>query len=120
VNTKDWLQAAIDEELSNNNPLLPPWIRHPELERGSLGWRMGYGESYMMVWWKWIEQFNQDELLEYFKQQIPIPLPWQDWVACYFEQDEDEVFIEEKWLAKQGLIDFEAYIKWYEEYWGTE
>jgi len=29
------------------NPLRPPWLKHRELERYSLGWRMGYGESYL-------------------------------------------------------------------------
>ena len=26
----------------------PPWLAHREIERYSIGWRMGYGEDYIM------------------------------------------------------------------------
>ncbi len=31
----------------------PPWLEHPEIPIGSIGWRMGYGESYWMAFDKW-------------------------------------------------------------------
>ncbi len=31
----------------NTKILLPPWLAYPEIDRHSIGWRMGYGEDYI-------------------------------------------------------------------------
>ena len=30
----------------------PPWLAHREIERYSIGWRMGYGEDYIYRIWR--------------------------------------------------------------------
>ena len=30
----------------------PPWLAHREIERYSIGWRMGYGEDYIVPIWR--------------------------------------------------------------------
>jgi len=42
-----------DHALSHSRLLLPPWEKHPELDRYSMGWRMGYGEDYIHTWGDW-------------------------------------------------------------------
>jgi predicted NAD-dependent protein-ADP-ribosyltransferase YbiA (DUF1768 family) len=46
---------------------LPVWMQYPEIARGSIGWRMGYGEDY---WWEFTEWFNKlsQEEIQLFQQ----------------------------------------------------
>ena len=41
--------------------LPPPWIAYPEIERYSIGWRMGYGEEYICRWGDWWETLTEKE-----------------------------------------------------------
>ena len=47
----------------------PRWLMYPELARGTMGWRMGYGQSYWM---------NLPYETEEFKELFPQP---QNWLA---------------------------------------
>jgi len=33
--------------LQDKKIMPPPWLAHREIERYSIGWRMGYGDDYM-------------------------------------------------------------------------
>ena len=33
----------------------PPWLAHREIERYSIGWRMGYGEDYIYRFGDWLD-----------------------------------------------------------------
>lgn len=33
--------------LQDKKTMPPPWLAHREIERYSIGWRMGYGEDYI-------------------------------------------------------------------------
>ncbi len=41
-------------------PLLPPWLKYPELDSYSIGWRMGYGESYVREFHAWYKGLSED------------------------------------------------------------
>jgi predicted NAD-dependent protein-ADP-ribosyltransferase YbiA (DUF1768 family) len=42
--------------------MLPPWMRHPEIPQGSIGWRMGYGEAYWCdEWYPWLNALDAAE-----------------------------------------------------------
>ena len=119
-----WLEEAVAKELSTRDDLLPPWQKHPEIPRYSIGWRMGYGESYMMTWNEWARQFGQDQLVEYFRKYAPIPVEWLDWASdCLGHSVLDDIlagggeFEGIYWLEQQGLASFSEFKAWYEEYW---
>jgi len=80
----DWVNETIAKELTPQGDLLPPWRKYPEIQAGSIGWRMGYGEAYMTAWDKWSSLRNQEQLLEYFKNYLPIPMDWLSWVSNRF------------------------------------
>lgn len=40
---------------------LPAWFQFPEIARGSIGWRMGYGEAYLDELHTWISGLAPDE-----------------------------------------------------------
>lgn len=44
---------------------LPAWMEHPEIPRGSIGWRMGYGESYLYEFREWHDALGAEEKRRY-------------------------------------------------------
>ena len=50
--------------------IMPPlWLAHREIERYSIGWRMGYGEDYIYRFGDWLDTLSPDE-----RDRIPHPL----------------------------------------------
>ncbi len=45
--------------------LEPPWLVFPDIPWGSIGWRMGNGESYIMTWDRWYKKLSQDDRAKY-------------------------------------------------------
>ena len=37
----------------------PPWLAHREIERYSIGWRMGYGEDYIYRFGDWLDTLSR-------------------------------------------------------------
>ncbi len=56
----------------------PPWLAYPHIERGSIGWRMGYGEDYMFRFHDWLNKLSQEEREEY-RKLFPEPVTWNGW-----------------------------------------
>lgn len=118
------VNKALAEELTPQGDLLPPWRKFPEIQAGSMGWRMGYGEVYMRAWDKWASQWNKEQLLEYFKSYLPIPLDWLPWVSIcfgdttiaheFFSGGSDFAGIH--WLEQQGLANFGEFKSWYDNW----
>ena len=120
----EWTRKTIAEELTPQGDLLPPWLRHPEIPSMSIGWRMGYGESYMMAWDEWVSQMEQESLVQYFKKYLPIPHNWLHWVAnrCGHSVTTDMFsgkgeFKGIRWLEGQGLANFSEFKNWYDNNW---
>lgn len=68
----------------NQNILLPPWLAYPEIERYSIGWRMGGGEDYMGKWDRWYQKLP-DKKSEEYRRLFPEPPTWKG-----FWNDTDE------------------------------
>ena len=41
--------------LQDKSIMPPPWLAHREIERYSIGWRMGYGEDYIYRFGDWLD-----------------------------------------------------------------
>lgn len=61
-----------------NNPMAPPWLMYPNISRYSIGWRMGYGESYVMDFVDWYSDLCKEEQKQ-FQQVFPEPKGWLGW-----------------------------------------
>lgn len=88
--------------MSDDEELPPPWAKHPEIPWGSIGWRMGYGESWLMRWGEWLEQQPRDRewRAAYLRRHPAAPRSWARSVARVLEpgrqgEDEDEADEEE-------------------------
>ena len=70
----------------------PPWLAHQEIERYSIGWRMGYGEDYIYRFGDWLDTLSPDERTEY-RTLFPEPVTWKGWW-----DDEDSSEVLELWF----------------------
>lgn len=64
--------------LQDKKIMPPPWLAFPEIERYSIGWRMGYGEDYIVRFSKWLDELSQEEQEEY-RMLFPEPVTWKGW-----------------------------------------
>ncbi len=58
---------------------LPFWKSHPQIGRGSIGWRMGDGEDYAIAWHRWYAELGRDVRRQYQKQYPEVG----DWAGFY-------------------------------------
>jgi len=58
--------------------MLPPWLAHPKLDRYDTGWRMGYGEDYLMKLSKYLDGLSETEMTIY-KMNYPTYGDWNGW-----------------------------------------
>lgn len=64
--------------LQDKKIMPPPWLAHREIERYSIGWRMGYGEDYIYRFGDWLDTLSPEERTEY-RALFPEPMTWKGW-----------------------------------------
>lgn len=64
----------------------PPWLAYREIERYSIGWRMGYGEDYISRFGTWLDTLSREELEEY-RTLFPEPITWKGWWDDKIEEE---------------------------------
>ena len=89
--------------LQDKKIMPPPWLAHREIERYSIGWRMGYGEDYIYRFGDWLDTLSPEERTEY-RALFPEPVTWKGW---WEDEDSGEVlvhgdFLVEAWQPKAG------------------
>lgn len=62
---------------NRNDDLLmaPEWLMYPNIPNGSIGWRMGSGEVYIMDFYRWFNKLDEEEKKKY-KEMFPEPKIW--------------------------------------------
>lgn len=80
--------------LKDKQIMPPPWLAYPEIERFSIGWRMGYGEYYIMKWGDWMETLDESEEKEY-QELFPEPITWKGY---WNNTDEGNFYQREEFL----------------------
>lgn len=76
METRDLLQELETTEI--NDPVLPPWIKHPEMDRYSIGWRMGYGEEHFDNVIQYFKTLN-DKQMRLYELTFPAIGDWFNW-----------------------------------------
>lgn len=98
----------------------PPWVYAPNFHPYSIGWRMGSGESHLMILFEWLDQqnLNFDERLNYLKK-YPAPARWYQWIISFLWDDVDPYDFEDdkeylphlKKLKQLGFVNTENFFK---------
>ncbi len=56
--------------------MIPPWDKYPNLEKGSMGWRMGMGEAYIEEFQVWyLMQLRPTQI--HMMKNYPEPEEWK-------------------------------------------
>ena len=89
--------------LQDKKIMPPPWLAHREIERYSIGWRMGYGEDYIYRFGDWLDTLSPEEQTEY-RTLFPEPVTWKGW---WDNEDSSEVlehgdFLVDAWQPEGG------------------
>ncbi len=61
-----------------HKPVLPPWLAYPEIQRYSIGWRMGYGEDHIFKLVDYLDGLTASERITY-EMTYPEPPDWNGW-----------------------------------------
>jgi hypothetical protein len=73
-------------DLDEKNLMRPPWEKYPNLQIGSLGWRMGAGETYLEKFEAWFSRQARPIRLE-TRTKYPAPIGWEFFWPRHFGQD---------------------------------
>lgn len=98
------LDAAVREQFDAHGRVLPAWRAYPQIERYSIGWRIGNGEWHLMVWWHWWASADMPgaERIAYFRADEP-PHDWLDWAANQIWPDVEVGEVGVRRLAEHGI-----------------
>jgi len=115
---REWYKTHSKRLINQYGDVPPPWIYEPRAHPSSICWRMGGGESHVMILWEWMDQQNKnkEERIAYLKKYPPPPM-WMKWAAQFIWNLGDEswkldfdyqpYFIQLKELDFEGVDDFE-------------
>jgi hypothetical protein len=112
---KEWYIKASEEWLATHGDVPPPWVYSPNAHPYSLEWRMGGGESHIMVLSEWLDQqdFEQEARIVYMKKYPPPPR-WLQWAVRFIwslqttkDIDFSHYFKELKALCFEGVDRFD-------------
>lgn len=75
-------QKELSKYLNDQGEIAPPWVFSAMSHPYSIQWRMGAGESYLMIYTTWFEkQFETEAARVGFFKRYPPPPRWLGWVA---------------------------------------
>jgi hypothetical protein len=109
---QDWYIKEVEKYLEKYSVVPPPWVYDPESHPYSMQWRMGAGETLIMVFGGWAEDAlkTEDERIEYCKKYSPPPR-WLAWCADFvwgLEPWQDENFDYSPYLEKLKNLGFDG------------
>ncbi|KNG85304.1 hypothetical protein ANOM_006450 [Aspergillus nomiae NRRL 13137] len=74
-------EEEINKLVAEHGAVPPPYVTFPDIHPFEIFWRMGSGESYLMIYSAWSakEGMSEAQWIEYFRK-FPPPLIWLTWV----------------------------------------
>ncbi len=77
------LSSLLENELNAHGKVRAPWVVLPGVHPFDIAWRMGQGESHLLVWGRWLAAYAPAEAwsqaLVALKQSAPVPADWAHW-----------------------------------------
>lgn len=73
-NVKEWFRLQL--MIQAGKQIEPPWLAFPTIPQGSIGWRMGDGETFLMTWDRWYRKISKEERIKY-QANHPEPESWE-------------------------------------------
>ena len=104
---EEWYLQFVKQHELTYGCVPPPWEAIPGSHPSSMRWRMGYGESLLSVFPKWLKQYfpSEESRIAFFWKHPPPPR-WQPYlVAAIFEDlnlDDKTGVYDEGWYEQSG------------------
>jgi hypothetical protein len=75
------LTAQLDAEVVTHGSVRPPWVFLLGVHPFEIAWRMGAGESHLMLWGSWARARGPEDILAVIREHGPVPADWAWWAA---------------------------------------
>ncbi len=108
--SQEWYLKEKQQYVSQYGEIPPHWIIYPNTHPYSMRWRMGGGETFVMVFSNWFEDNFKDEKnkIDFFLKYPP-PSRWMGTMASYLWSDVPMVDFEKSgYLKKIKDLGFEG------------
>lgn len=102
----NWYVDRVSALVKQYGAVPPPWVYAEDSHPFSIQWRMGDGETHVMVFGEWWEQqkLTEKERIEYFRKWPPPPR-WTAWMA-------EVIWDLDPWKGEgEGEFDYSPYFK---------
>lgn len=103
-----WMLSEIERLTKTHGMVPPPWIAFPNVHPYSICWRMGGGESLIMLWGPWWreQRLSEDGRIGYFRKWPPPPC-WLSWmIDAIWNSEGEEEFDEEPYFDRVERLGF--------------
>lgn len=84
IKDSDWYKSGVAELMEEYGTVPPPWVLAPNGHPYSMMWRMGYGQTHILIFGEWMRQECPGEAskIAYFKK-FPPPPRWLSSMVSY-------------------------------------
>lgn len=79
----------LKEHLDAHGDLAPPWEQFPHYERSTIGWRMGAGEDWLIMWHDFLADLDLTARVAYLRRHPPAPITWAASVYLVLHSSEE-------------------------------
>lgn len=102
----DFYDKNLDAQLDARGDLAPPWEKFPCLERYTIGWRMGAGESWLCYVWAFLQRLGEHPALRqaWLERHPPGPITWADWIADVLGEPSDDPAAAAEAMLRRKLV----------------
>jgi hypothetical protein len=115
MSESEWIENRIAEFVAKHGVVPPPWFVFPDTHPYDIMWRMGAGESHMMVFSTWWDRqkhgLDEVQRIDYFRRWPPPPrwITWMIdvvWDVSSWELDDPETFDYSPYFARTEALGF--------------
>lgn len=114
---EEWYIKNSKKLIQEYGDIPPPWIFAPTTHPYSICWRMGGGETHVMILWEWMkhQNFTTSNRIDYIKKYPPPPR-WLEWAVDFIwdlkidendDRDYPSYFKKLEEIGITGTADFE-------------
>ncbi len=75
------IAKLLADEIAAHGTVRPPWMVLPDTHPMEIAWRMGEGETHLMLWHTWAEGRAAEEIVAAIKARGAVPADWAPWAA---------------------------------------
>ena len=106
---EQWYRDHFHKQVEKHGDFPPPYVFAPDEHPLSMFWRMGGGETHLMVFFEWFEsEFKTHESKIKYLLKWPTPPCWFGWVAQAVWPIGDDVM---RAVEKGEEYDYSAYLE---------